>query len=147
MPSLDNALHGFLSRHCSAEILCWRRRYTGTFVRTYVVCIICNVHAETPVPPFPFTLNQSPKEIAGSDITNCLTHTMYTIAFKGAWQVMQTLEVWADTKSCRDMSFILLPLLTDCVSAVCMHKIFYCPVSHSYQIHVQQKCWYYCYNI
>ena len=66
-------------RHCAGGV--------GTlvrFVRTYVVCIICNVHAETPVPPFPFTLNQSPKEIAGSDITNCLTHTMYAIAFKGA---------------------------------------------------------------
>jgi len=33
------------------------------------------------VPPFLLTLNQSPKEI-GSDITNCLTHTMYAIAFK-----------------------------------------------------------------
>ena len=30
-----------------------------------------------PVPPFLLTLNQSPKEIAGSDITNSLTHTMY----------------------------------------------------------------------
>jgi len=29
-------------------------------------------------------LNQYPKEIAGSDITNCLTHTMYAIAFKAA---------------------------------------------------------------
>ena len=29
-----------------------------------------------PVPPFLLTLNQSLKEIAGSDITNCLTHTM-----------------------------------------------------------------------
>jgi len=37
-----------------------------------------------PVPPFLLTLNQSPKEIAGSDITNCLTHTMYAIAFKAA---------------------------------------------------------------
>ena len=54
------------------------------FVRTYVVRIVRNVHVETPVPPFPFTLNQSPNEIAGSDITNCLTYTMYAIAFKGA---------------------------------------------------------------
>ena len=28
-----------------------------------------------PVPSFLLTLNQSPKDIAGSDITNCLTHT------------------------------------------------------------------------
>ena len=34
------------------------------------------------VPPFLLTLNQSPKEIAGSDIKSCLTHTMYAIAFK-----------------------------------------------------------------
>jgi len=27
-----------------------------------------------PVPPFLLTLNQSPKDIAGSGITNCLTH-------------------------------------------------------------------------
>jgi len=37
-----------------------------------------------PVPPFLLTLNQSPKKIAGSDITNCLTHTMHAIAFKAA---------------------------------------------------------------
>ena len=38
-----------------------------------------------PVSPFLLTLNQSsPKEIAGSDITNCLVHsyTKYAIAFK-----------------------------------------------------------------
>ena len=29
-------------------------------------------------------LNQYPKEIADSDITNCLTHTMYVIALKAA---------------------------------------------------------------
>ena len=28
-----------------------------------------------PVPPFLLILNQSPKDIAGSGITNCLTHT------------------------------------------------------------------------
>ena len=32
-----------------------------------------------PVPPFLLTLNLSPKEIAGSDSTNCLTHTMYAV--------------------------------------------------------------------
>jgi len=37
-----------------------------------------------PVPPFLLPLTQSPKEIAGSDITNYLTHTMYAIAFKAA---------------------------------------------------------------
>ena len=37
-----------------------------------------------PVPPFLLPLNQYPKEIAGSDITNCLTHTMYAIEFKAA---------------------------------------------------------------
>jgi len=55
------------------------------------------------------SLNQSsPKEIAGSDITNCLTHsyTKYAIAFKATWRVMQALEVWADTKSCQDISCI-----------------------------------------
>jgi len=31
------------------------------------------------VPPFLLTLNQSPKDIAGSDITNCLMHTYYSI--------------------------------------------------------------------
>ena len=38
----------------------------------------------TPVTLLP--LNQYPKEIAGSDITNCLTHTIhvYAIAFKAA---------------------------------------------------------------
>ena len=30
-----------------------------------------------------------------------LIHTMYAIAFKAAWR---TLEVWADTKTCRDIS-------------------------------------------
>ena len=35
-----------------------------------------------PVPPFLLPLNQYPKEIAESDITNCLTHTMYAITFK-----------------------------------------------------------------
>ena len=29
-----------------------------------------------PLPPFWLTLNQSPKDIAGSDITNCLTHAI-----------------------------------------------------------------------
>ena len=33
----------FLSRHRSAETQCWRR--IGTFVRTYVVRIVCNAHA------------------------------------------------------------------------------------------------------
>ena len=33
-----------------------------------------------------------------------LTHTMYAIAFKAAWWVMQTLEVWADTKLSWDIS-------------------------------------------
>jgi len=37
-----------------------------------------------PVLHFLLTLNRSPKEIAGNDITNCLTHTMYAIAFKAA---------------------------------------------------------------
>ena len=37
--------------------------------------------------PFLLTLNQSPKEIAGSDITNCLTHTMYAKAFKVACEL------------------------------------------------------------
>ena len=40
-----------------------------------------------PVPPFLLTLNQSPKEIAGGDITNCLTRTMYAKAFKVAWEL------------------------------------------------------------
>jgi len=31
------------------------------------------------VPPFLLTLNQSPKDIAGSGITNCLTHTCYCL--------------------------------------------------------------------
>ena len=35
-----------------------------------------------PVPLFLLPLNQYPKEIAESDITNCLTHTMYAISFK-----------------------------------------------------------------
>ena len=64
----------------------------------------CIYQPTTPVPPFLLPLNQYPKEIAGSDITNCLTHTMYAIAFKAAWRVMQTLEIWADTKSCQDIS-------------------------------------------
>ena len=46
-----------------------------------------------PVPPFLLTLNQPPKEIAGNDITNCLTHTMYAIAFKAACRVMQALKI------------------------------------------------------
>ena len=41
----------------------------------------------SPVPPFLLTLNQSPKEIAGSGITNCLTHTMYAKAFKVACEL------------------------------------------------------------
>ena len=53
-------------------------------VRSYGVRIIRNAHVETPVPPFLLTLNQSPKEIVGSDITNCLTHAMYAIAFQAA---------------------------------------------------------------
>jgi len=39
------------------------------------------------VPPFLLTLNQSPKGIAGSDITNYLTHTMYAKAFKVACEL------------------------------------------------------------
>ena len=44
------------------------------------------VYIPNPPPPvLPFEsllpLNHYPKEIAGSDITNCLTHTMYAIAF------------------------------------------------------------------
>jgi len=35
-----------------------------------------------PVPPFLLTLNQSPKDIVGSHITNCLTHTLYALALK-----------------------------------------------------------------
>ena len=37
----------------------------------------CTTNPPPPAPPFLLTLNQSPKEIAGSDITNCLTNTMY----------------------------------------------------------------------
>jgi len=33
----------------------------------------------SPVPPFLHIMNQSPKDIAGSDITNCLTLTCYSI--------------------------------------------------------------------
>jgi len=32
-----------------------------------------------------------------------------------------------------------LPVITDVVSAACMHKIFQCPIRHSYQIHVLEK--------
>jgi len=53
-----------------------------TFWAKYYLTIITAVSAHTET--------KSPKEIAGSDITNCLTHTMYAIAFK-ATQVMQTL--------------------------------------------------------
>ena len=39
------------------------------------------IYTNPPPPVLPFEsllpLNQDPKEIAGSDITNCLTHTMY----------------------------------------------------------------------
>ena len=47
------------------------------------------VYIPNPPPPvLPFEsllpLNTYPKEIAGSDITNCLTHTMYAVAFKAA---------------------------------------------------------------
>ena len=41
---------------------------------------VYNTNPPPPVPPFLLTLNQSPKEIAGSDITNCLTHTVYAKA-------------------------------------------------------------------
>jgi len=76
----------------------------------------------SPVPPFLLPLNQYPKEIAGSDITSCLTHTMYAKAFKAAWRVMQTLEICADTKSCQDISRLLKIILLD--------NIRYCNAGH-----------------
>ena len=58
-----------------------------------------------PFPPFLLTLNQSPKEIAGSDITNCLTHTMYAKAFKVACEVCRHWKFELILrKSCRDIS-------------------------------------------
>ena len=46
------------------------------------------VYTNPPPPVLPFEsllpLNHYPKEIAGSDITICLTHAMYAIAFKVA---------------------------------------------------------------
>ena len=47
----------------------------------------CIYQPTSPVPPFLLPLNQSPKEVAGSDITNCLTHTMYAKAFKVACEL------------------------------------------------------------
>jgi len=46
------------------------------------------VYIPTHLPVLPFEsllpLNQYPKEIAGGDITKCLAHAMYAIAFKAA---------------------------------------------------------------
>jgi len=90
---------------CAMTLLIMRDFYSQTY--TQPCCFHpLGVHTNppSPVPPFLLTLNQSPKEIAGNDITNCLTYTMYAIAFKAARRVMQTLEVWADTKLCQDIS-------------------------------------------
>jgi len=38
---------------------------------------VYNTNPPPPVPPFLLTLNQSPNDIAGSDITNLLTYTRY----------------------------------------------------------------------
>ena len=40
----------------------------------------CIYQPISPSPTLLLTLNQSPKEVAGSDITNCLTHTMYAMS-------------------------------------------------------------------
>jgi len=53
----------------------------------------CIYQPTSPVLLFLLTLNHSPKETAGNDITNCLTHTMQAIAFKAARRVIQRLEI------------------------------------------------------
>ena len=62
---------------------------------TMWVCI----QTHLPVSPFLLILSHSPKGIAGTDITDCLTHTCYS-----CMTGYETLEVWADAKSCRDIS-------------------------------------------
>jgi len=59
-----------------------------------------------PVPPFLLTLNQSPKEIAGSDITNCLTSRAetYHVFLKdylvkvgsSRYGNLQTMSIWTN---------------------------------------------------
>jgi len=52
----------------------------------YIIRTMNTMHAQspaihsayTPVSPFLLTLNQSPKDNTGSDITICLTHTCYS---------------------------------------------------------------------
>ena len=48
---------------------------------------------------------------------------MYAIAFKAAWRVMQTLEIWADTKSCQDISCLFKDCLVILVSIYCVSML------------------------
>jgi len=67
--------------------------------------------------PFLLTLNKFPKEIAGNDITNCLTHTMYAIAFKAAWELFRHWRI----KLCQDISC----LFEDYLVIICLRHYFY----------------------
>ena len=62
---------------------------TGNGVDVYVLDIGISRHVDL--------RGRVPKEIAGSDITNCLTHTMYTKAFKVACEL------------CRHWRFEMIP--------------------------------------
>ena len=55
----------------------------------------------------------------------------YAIAFKAAWQVMQTLEVWADTKSCWELFNLVCVCMCVCV-CVCVCDCV-CVCVHVYQ--------------
>ena len=64
-----------------------------------------------PVPPFLLILNQSPKEIAGNDITNCLTHIQCTLKHLKLHASYVDIGGLTDTKLCRDISRLFKTIL------------------------------------
>jgi len=76
-------------RPCEMTFFRTKTMYWGILQHTQSFCIHPLGVYTNPPPPVPLTLNQSPKDIAGSGITNCLTYTCYI----AAWRVKQTLEV------------------------------------------------------
>ena len=66
----------------NASQLYANKSYLNTPVRPTQPCCFhsLGVYTNPPPPDTPFllTLNQSPKDIGGSGITNCLTHTCYS---------------------------------------------------------------------
>ena len=63
----------------------------------------CIYQPTSPVPPFLLILNQFPKEIAGSNITNCLTHTAdltHSLALSGKSGLRLRVRVYGMSQNC-----------------------------------------------